>query len=199
MGNDQLINQDSGCAEYYTPPTLLAYVHRMFPVIELDPASCETANQNVKALRFFDKSVDGLKQPWIAKTLWMNHPFNKGEKACKTKCQKKICNDPNYSKYRGHCIDTDIPSNGDWIDYLLYQFNAGNIKEAMNITFVNSSEAWCQKLLNAGLSCFLNGRTHFHDENNKLKKGTTKGCFITYLGDRTDEFRAIFSEIGVVK
>ncbi|KJZ03256.1 DNA N-6-adenine-methyltransferase [Pseudoalteromonas piscicida] len=199
MGNDELINQDSGCVEYYTPPEILAYVHRMFPVIELDPASCETANQNVKALRFFNKENDALKQQWHAKTVWMNHPFSKGEKACGKKCKKKVCNDPTYKKYRGHCIDSDIPSNGDWVDYYLGQFNAGNIKEAMNITFVSCSEAWCQKLLNAGLSCFLDGRTHFHDESNKPIKGAPKGCFITYLGNRKDEFRAIFSEIGVVK
>lgn len=77
MGNDELINQDSGCVEYYTPPEILAYVHRMFPVIELDPASCETANQNVKALRFFNKENDALKQQWHAKTVWMNHPSAK--------------------------------------------------------------------------------------------------------------------------
>lgn len=199
MTPDQLINQDSGNVEYYTPDEVLECVHQMFPVIDLDPASNEIANQSVKAKRFFTKEDDALTQDWIAETVWLNHPFNKGELACKPKCVKKICNDPTYYKYRGHCITEDIPSNGNWVDYYLNQFALGNFKEAMNITFVNSSEAWCQKLLNAGVSCFIDGRTHFKDPKGNVKKGATKGCFITYLGHRPEEFKKIFSILGVVK
>jgi ParB family chromosome partitioning protein len=199
MTPDQLINQDSGNVEYYTPEVVLKYVHQMFPVIDLDPASNDIANKSVKAAHYFTKEDDALTQNWIGETVWLNHPFNKGELACKPKCVKKICNDPSYHKYRGHCITEDIASNGDWVDYYLEQFALGNFKEAMNITFVNSSEAWCQKLLNAGLSCFIDGRTHFNDPQGNIKRGATKGCFITYLGNRTDEFRKIFSVLGVVK
>ena len=49
MTPDQLINQDSGNVEYYTPDEVLERVHLMFPVIDLDPASNEIANQSVKA------------------------------------------------------------------------------------------------------------------------------------------------------
>ncbi|WP_368485469.1 DNA N-6-adenine-methyltransferase [Pseudoalteromonas sp. SD03] len=199
MTPDQLINQDSGNVEFYTPAKVLKYVHQMFSVVGLDPASNSIANKSVRAMNYFTKEDDALTQKWIANTVWLNHPFNKGELACKPKCVKKICNDPSYHKYRGHCITEDIASNGDWIDYYLEQFALGHFKEAMNITFVNSSEAWCQKLLNAGLSCFIDGRTHFNDPQGNVKKGAPKGCFITYLGDRTDEFRKIFSALGVVK
>ncbi len=199
MNNSQLINQDSGNVEYYTPDEVLACVHAMFPVIDLDPASCELANQNVKAKQIFTIEDNALTKDWVGDTLWMNHPFTKGEKACKPKCIKKICNDPKYKKYRGHCITEEIPSNLDWINYYLEQFNQGHFKEGLNITFSNTSETWCQKLLNAGLSCFIDGRTHFNDAENKATGGATKGCFVTYLGNRTEEFKTIFSKLGAVK
>ena len=199
MRNDQLINQDSGNVEYYTPPEIMNCVREMFPVIELDPASCRTANKTVDAKKIFTKVGNGLNKKWKANTVWLNHPFSKGEKACKENCKKKACIDKNYSKYRGHCISEDIPSNLDWINKLLEEFNTGHFNESLNITFVNSSELWCQKLLAAGKSCFITGRTNFLDSNGTQTSGAPKGCFITYLGNRTGDFERIFSKIGVVK
>lgn len=199
MNNSQLINQDSGNTEHYTPGDIMAVVHEMFPVIELDPASCKKANETVKAERFFTAKQNGLTKQWKAKTLWMNHPFSKGELACKPNCKKKACKDPLYSKFRGHCITEDIPSNLDWVNYLLDQHEKGNIGESLNITFCNSSEAFCQKLLKAGKSCFINGRVQFNDHKGNKTNGAPKGCFITYIGQRKEEFEIIFSKIGVVK
>jgi ParB family chromosome partitioning protein len=199
MKNDQLINQDSGNVEYYTPPEIMDCVHEMFQIISLDPASCETANKTVKAHEFFTKEDNALTKQWLGSTVWLNHPFSKGEKACKDNCKKKVCTDKSYSKYRGHCITTDIPSNLDWVNKLIEEFNTGHFIESLNITFVNSSESWCQKLLAAGKSCFITGRTNFLDGNGNQTSGAPKGCFITYLGNRTDDFEKVFSKIGVVK
>lgn len=205
MNNSQLINQDSGNVEYYTPAEVLACVHQMFPVIDLDPASCELANQNVKAKQIFTIEDNALTKDWVGNTVWMNHPFTKGEKACPAKkgrkkmCKKKNCIPNRKSTTRGHCITEDIPSNLDWITYYLNQFELGHFNEGLNITFSNTSETWCQKLLNAGASCFIDGRTHFNDAENKPTGSATKGCFITYLGDRTEEFKTIFSKLGAVK
>lgn len=61
--------------EWYTPLPYIAAAREVFGgPIELDPASCEFANQVVQAERFFTKKDDGLKQEWIANTLWMNQP-----------------------------------------------------------------------------------------------------------------------------
>ena len=208
MNNAKLINQDSGNVEYYTNIEIISLVNKMFGEIDLDPASCELANTTVQAKEFFTEEQNGLEQPWVAAKLWMNHPFTKGEKSCKPKkgrkkmCKKKNCI-PKYKKgkliTRGHCITKDIPSNLDWIAKLLSEHFVGNIKESLNITFCSSSEKWCQLLLNSGVTCFINGRTQYNDQNGQKTNQVTKGSIITYIGPRADLFKEIFSTLGVVK
>lgn len=72
----QLINQDSGDVEYYTPPRIVEAARRTMGAIDLDPASSATANQRVGAARFYTEVDDGLAQPWEGR-IWMNHPFGR--------------------------------------------------------------------------------------------------------------------------
>jgi len=195
----QLINQDSGDVERYTCPKIMARVQSFFGQIDLDPASNNVANQTVKALRFYTEQDDGLSKEWKATNVWLNHPFHKGEMACKPNCKKKKCNDPKTDKYRGHCITEDIPSNLQWMQKLLSEYKKGNFKESLNISFVNSSETWCQLLLNEGLQCFVSKRVEYHSPTGKKSGGVTKGSMITYLGSRKVEFEALFGEIGAIK
>ena len=195
----QLLNQDSGDTERYTCPKIIARVHRFFGQIELDPASTELANETVKANRIITKEMDGLSMPWHADTLWLNHPFHKGERACKPNCKKKTCNDPTTVRYRGHCITEDIPSNLEWITKLVSEFNAGHVKQTLNISFVNSSETWCQLLLREGIQCFISKRVDYRSPTGANSGGVPKGSMITYLGPRKKEFKKLFGEIGVVK
>ena len=45
--------------------------------IELDPASCLTANEDtVGAARFFDKKDNALEQSWECETLFLNPPYS---------------------------------------------------------------------------------------------------------------------------
>lgn len=195
----QLINQDSGDVERYTCPRIMERVQSFFGVINLDPASSVLANEIVKAERFMTKEDDGLTKPWVADKVWLNHPFQKGEKACKPKCKKKKCNVKKTVGYRGHCITEDIPSNLDWMNKLVTEYELGNFKESLNITFVNSSETWCQLLLNKGIQCFVAKRVEYSSPTGKRSGGVTKGSMITYLGPDKRRFKKMFSEIGVVK
>jgi len=74
MDNAQLINQDSGDYEWYTPPEILQKVRELYGVIQLDPASSEQANKIVKAVMFYTEN--GLEQNWYG-DVWMNHPFSR--------------------------------------------------------------------------------------------------------------------------
>ena len=74
MNNSQLINQDSGNFEYYTPIELVNAAREVMGSIDLDPSSSEKANEQIKALRFY--SEDGLNKPWFG-NVWMNHPFSR--------------------------------------------------------------------------------------------------------------------------
>lgn len=80
IDNHQLINQDSGNVEYYTPSLIIESARWVMGGIDLDPSSCEVANGRVRARRYFGVEHDGLSQDWDG-NVWMNHPFSrKGNK-----------------------------------------------------------------------------------------------------------------------
>ncbi|EQB9038067.1 DNA N-6-adenine-methyltransferase [Vibrio cholerae] len=203
MNNANLINQSSGDTEYYTPLEWVEAARQVMGSIELDPASSHIANQTVKAERFFTIHDDGLKQDWKAETLWMNHPFHRGEKACpadRSKCKKKNCipSRSKKKKTRGHHIDHDIPSNDHWISKLMSEYEKGHVKEAICITFANTSEIWFRKLL-PHLQCFPNGRVHYRKPDGTICNSVTKGSVITYIGNNPQKFKEVFSRLGTVK
>ena len=74
MNNAQLINQDSGKFEYYTPIEFVNAAREVMGNIDLDPASSEKANKLIKATKFYN--ADGLNKPWFG-NIWMNHPFSR--------------------------------------------------------------------------------------------------------------------------
>ena len=76
VNNAQLINQDSGNVEYYTPSWIIEAARTVMDSIDLDPASSDKANEVVKAKTFF--SEDGLQKDWRG-NIWLNHPFNRSE------------------------------------------------------------------------------------------------------------------------
>lgn len=195
----QYINQDSGDTERYTCHDIMQRVRHFLGEIDLDPASTRLANRTVKAKRIFTKKSNGLLQPWTADNVWLNHPFQKGELACKPICKKKTCNDPTTANYRGFCITENIPSNLEWISKLISEYKKGNFSESLNISFVNSSEKWCQLLLKEGIQCFIEKRVEYYSPSGKTSGGVTKGSMLTYLGPRIEEFKCAFSDIGVVK
>lgn len=192
--NHQLINQTSGKVEYYTPPAIIEAARATMGGIDLDPASSARANEIVQAARYFTVEDDGLNQPWAGR-VWMNHPFGKGEKACRPNCKKKTCRD------RGHCITEYVPGNNDWIQKLLYDFKYGAVEEAICITFASMSEAWLRPLLWYPM-CFPYRRINYLNPDGTVVKGVPKGSVITYLGPNFKRFQEVFyleRRIGVVK
>src|SRR6267142_4963842 len=79
MNDHQLINQDSGNTEWFTPPKIIEAARKALGGrIWLDPASCAKANDHIQAYEYFDKEDDGLSKLWEAETVWLNHPFGRG-------------------------------------------------------------------------------------------------------------------------
>jgi len=67
---------NSGENEWYTPLQFLDAVREVLGTIDLDPASCELAQKNVKATKFYDSEADGLSKTWKGK-VYMNPPYSK--------------------------------------------------------------------------------------------------------------------------
>lgn len=76
--NHELINQDSGNVEWYTPTEIIEAARKCLGQIDLDPFSCAKANETVQALRYYSIQYgeDGFELDWLDKC-WVNHPFSR--------------------------------------------------------------------------------------------------------------------------
>lgn len=66
---------NSGNNEWYTPAKYIELARDVLGTIDVDPASCEYANQTVKAKTYYSIENDGLDQSWDGK-VWMNPPYS---------------------------------------------------------------------------------------------------------------------------
>jgi ParB family chromosome partitioning protein len=66
---------NSGNNEWYTPEKYIDLAREVLGAIDLDPASCEIANETVKAERFYSEQDDGLTKEWTGR-VWMNPPYS---------------------------------------------------------------------------------------------------------------------------
>lgn len=67
---------NSGENEWYTPLVFLDAAREVLGKIDLDPASCEVAQKNVKAKQFYSVDDDGLTKTWKG-SVYMNPPYSK--------------------------------------------------------------------------------------------------------------------------
>jgi phage N-6-adenine-methyltransferase len=65
--------------EWYTPDHIIERAHRLMGGIDLDPASCEQAQQTVNAGAYYTQEDDGLSKPWHGR-VWCNPPYGRRTK-----------------------------------------------------------------------------------------------------------------------
>jgi phage N-6-adenine-methyltransferase len=70
------VTHNSGENEWYTPPDYIEAARMVMGGIDLDPASCELAQTNVRAGRFYTADDNGLDKKWIG-NVWLNPPYSK--------------------------------------------------------------------------------------------------------------------------
>ena len=67
--------EGTGEIERYTPAEYVEKVREVLGEIDLDPATCELAQQTVRATRYFTLVDDGLKQEWHG-NVFLNPPYH---------------------------------------------------------------------------------------------------------------------------
>lgn len=78
MAPPPLAQHSSATVEHYTPRLLADLARAVLGSIDLDPASCEAANQFVGAARYFTRKEDGLSQDWgFESRVYLNPPGGK--------------------------------------------------------------------------------------------------------------------------
>lgn len=63
-----------GDYEWYTPQKYIEAARKVLGIIDLDPASSETANKRIGARFILTQSDDGLTCPWYGR-VWLNPPY----------------------------------------------------------------------------------------------------------------------------
>lgn len=64
----------SRSVEWFTPPEIVEAARATMGGIDLDPASCESANRVVRAKEYFTRRDDALLRPWHAERVFLNPP-----------------------------------------------------------------------------------------------------------------------------
>lgn len=164
--------QSGKSSEWYTPPLYIAAARRVMGPIELDPASCEVANRTVQAERFITREQNGLMQPWVAKSVWLNPPYGKTPRG---------------------------KSNLEaFTSYLLEQYRCGHTQQAICLVPTGSiSTSWFVPLWDFPI-CFPGYRIRFLLEDGTQSDGPSLGTCLIYLGPHIDRFIEVFDQFGPI-
>jgi len=72
--HSRMVMTSSESNEWYTPANIIDLAHAVMEGIDLDPASCEQANNVVKATTYYSIEDNGLSCPWYGR-VWLNPPY----------------------------------------------------------------------------------------------------------------------------
>lgn len=212
--NHQRIHGDNQSFEYYTPAWIMERVRATLGGIDYDPASCDVANERlVKAKRYATDpgfieypAKDGklpyrvygtgsLTDYWGGLSLWLNHPFGKGEKHCSENCSKQAC------IKRGYHLMNNRAGSMHWIQKFTRAYQLGAVRTAATITFANTDTAWF-KLLLPYPQVYLYKRVNFmtlQDGELVETRGVSKGAVMTFLGAEPDVIYDNWRDVGELK
>jgi len=156
--------------EYYTPPEFIQAARSVMGDIDLDPASCKEAQQNVMAGTFFTKDDDGLEQPWHGR-VWLNPPYSK---------------------------DGGRSNQETWSTHLVEQFRSGNVTEAVLLVKAALGYKWFENLWYEWPVCFVRTRLSFIREDGDSDGQSKQGTAMLYFGEHVGTFIEVFREFGRV-
>lgn len=161
----------SETVEWYTPSWIVDAAREVMGGIELDPASCHEANRTVRAARIYTAEQDGMRQPWRARTLWLNCPYGK---------------------------DGNDSQQGRWNARLIDAHRRGDVEQACSLFNAATSARWFAPAWEFPL-CFLDARVHFVPPAGAAPANQpTHSSVVAYLGPHVDRFASIFGAFGHV-
>jgi hypothetical protein len=155
--------------EWYTPFQYVEAARLLMGTIDLDPASSSDANMTIRATVYYDAQANGLSVPWSGR-VWLNPPYG----------------------------TTNGQSNqGIWTRRCIYEYQVGNVKEAILLITAATDMKWFQVLWNYPL-CFVDHGIYFYrpQENDEMKHG--QGSCVAYLGHQEGRFTDIFRKFGPI-
>lgn len=163
--------------EWYTPSKYIEAARAVMGSIDLDPASCEMANQTVKATRFYTEQENGLAQIWSG-NVWLNPPYSS------TKSPMGM----RGGKQQG--------PTGLFIAKLIEAYRAGDVTQAIVCINADTVRSWFQCLWEYTI-CFVSHPVQFNRPGLKPEHHFFGSCFV-YLGPNEKKFIEHFSQFGTI-
>ena len=163
-------NHISKNKSWNTPPKYIDLINKFFNIIELDP--CSNENSMVNAKINYTLPIDGLKESWNYKTIFINPPYGKS---------------PETKTSIYDWINKGLDASVKYKSELLYLIPvATNTRHFKDLIFKKA----------CGI-CFLEDtRLKFWHEGKEDKKGAPMACCIVYFGENYLKFESIFSKCG---
>jgi hypothetical protein len=180
------LTQEGGKSnEWFTPSRYIEAAREVMGGIDLDPASCEMANQTVKAKRYYTVEDDGLEQEWYGR-VWLNPPYSADN------------SQPNGKK----------SGIRRWVDRLVKEYGLGHISQAIALLTSQANNSWFQPLWEYPI-CFPVQNVRFFTPHGRCAKsnpakatwktnGHTYGTVFVYFGPNESRFIEIFSQFGTI-
>lgn len=135
----QAVHFSSATPEHYTPRHIIDLARTVLHRIDLDPASCNEANQIVGATRWYGLDHpdparrNGLAHSWYDR-VWLNPPY--GDEI------------------------------GNWMNRLIHQYDMENTTEAIALIPSRTDTAWFHDAVKGRSLCFILGRLRFGEATN---------------------------------
>lgn len=158
--------------EWYTPSRYIEAARDVMNGIDLDPASCELANQTVKATTYYTKEQNGLMQPWHGR-VWLNPP---------------------YGRIHPDRTGSVQSFQKAFAEKLWRDFHAKNVEQAVLLSLGNPNSTWFQPFLSYW-TCFYRGHIDFYRPDGSTGTFGFPLAFV-YLGPNEASFIDIFSQFG---
>ncbi len=190
-----IVQHSSRTNEHYTPTHVVERARALLGCFDLDPASCEEANQIVKAKRIYTEQNDGLLQTWEGK-IFLNPPG--GKMHLIDGVWQQMPRDQN-GKQNGPGTSSMVV----WWDKLVREWSSNPLNSAVFIGFtleiMRSSQAdWCIAPVQKFPRCYPSKRLNFGGTS------PTHANVIVYLppyydwdrGRRADALQQYFGDIG---
>jgi hypothetical protein len=123
----------SECNEHYTPNVIVDPARQTLREIDLDPASCDEANERIKAKHIFTRDDDGFARPWFGR-VFLNPPgglSDDQQRLVKPRCRET----GSCGLAPGHAHVGVEASQKKWWFKLAREYAEGRVRAAIFVCF----------------------------------------------------------------